>query len=167
MDEPNVSGEAGAAVAIFTDGWEAYQRQISAALAPLSPEQLALRVAPDLRSIGELACHIIGVRAAWFHVALGIGDAEFAAFQGWNRAGPVSDGAELARGMTATWEVIRRAVADFTLADLQAEVTGVRNGEPYRLQRGWIVWHVLEHDLHHGGELSFSLGAHGLHAPDF
>ncbi len=34
------------------------------------------------------------------------------------------------------------------------------------LVRGLEVRHVIEHDLHHGGELSFSLGAHGLAAPD-
>jgi uncharacterized damage-inducible protein DinB len=34
------------------------------------------------------------------------------------------------------------------------------------LVRGWIVWHVIEHDLHHGGEVSFTLGMHGLAAPD-
>jgi hypothetical protein len=29
-----------------------------------------------------------------------------------------------------------------------------------------VTWHVIEHDLHHGGELSFSLGAHNLPAPE-
>jgi uncharacterized damage-inducible protein DinB len=24
------------------------------------------------------------------------------------------------------------------------------------------VWHVAEHDLHHGGEISLTLGVHGL-----
>ena len=43
---------------------------------------------------------------------------------------------------------------------------GERAGEPYKLSRQWVNWHVIEHDLHHGGELSFSLGAHHLAAPD-
>jgi len=29
-----------------------------------------------------------------------------------------------------------------------------------------VIWQVIEHDLHHGGELSFSLGMHNLAAPD-
>jgi uncharacterized damage-inducible protein DinB len=29
-----------------------------------------------------------------------------------------------------------------------------------------VVWHVMEHDLHHGGELSLTLGMHGM-AADF
>jgi len=31
--------------------------------------------------------------------------------------------------------------------------------------RSWVVWHVLEHDLHHGGEVSLTLGINGLQAP--
>jgi uncharacterized damage-inducible protein DinB len=27
-----------------------------------------------------------------------------------------------------------------------------------------VVWHVLEHDLHHGGEISLTLGMHGIDA---
>lgn len=33
---------------------------------------------------------------------------------------------------------------------------------PDEIPRGWIIWHVIEHDLHHGGEFSYSLGALGL-----
>jgi uncharacterized damage-inducible protein DinB len=28
--------------------------------------------------------------------------------------------------------------------------------------RQWIVWHVLEHEIHHGGELSLALGMSGV-----
>ena len=34
--------------------------------------------------------------------------------------------------------------------------------DPVDLSRAWVVWHVLEHDLFHGGEISFALGMHGL-----
>jgi uncharacterized damage-inducible protein DinB len=34
------------------------------------------------------------------------------------------------------------------------------------LTRQWILWHVLEHDLRHGGELFLTLGIHGLPTPD-
>ena len=34
------------------------------------------------------------------------------------------------------------------------------------LSRQWVIWHVIEHDLHHGGEVSLMLGTHGLAAPD-
>jgi len=28
--------------------------------------------------------------------------------------------------------------------------------------RQWIIWHVLEHEIHHGGELSLALGNYEL-----
>jgi len=29
-----------------------------------------------------------------------------------------------------------------------------------------VIWHLIEHDLHHGGEIALTLGLHGLAAPD-
>jgi len=26
----------------------------------------------------------------------------------------------------------------------------------------WIIWHMIEHDIHHGSEISTILGVHGL-----
>src|ERR1051326_2556090 len=55
-------------------GWDTYQERLIKALEPLSEGQLSLRIAPQLRSIGELATHIIGVRAGWLYYTLEKGD---------------------------------------------------------------------------------------------
>jgi uncharacterized damage-inducible protein DinB len=55
----------------FYTSWKAYQDHLKDALAPLTAEQLALRAAPGLRSIGENAAHIIGCRIGWFTSTLG------------------------------------------------------------------------------------------------
>jgi uncharacterized damage-inducible protein DinB len=34
------------------------------------------------------------------------------------------------------------------------------------VSRSWVIYHVMEHDLHHGGELSLTLGIHGLPSPN-
>jgi uncharacterized damage-inducible protein DinB len=94
----------------FYTSWKEYQDPIKGAIAPLTAEQLELRAAPHLRSIGENALHIIGCRAFWFTNFLG------------------------------------------------------EDGQEVDLSRAWVVWHVLEHDLHHGGELSLTLGMHRLPA---
>src|SRR2546421_2970505 len=47
-------GDTNVTLAIMAAGWHAYQAQLSEALAPLTPEQLALRATPQLRSIEEL-----------------------------------------------------------------------------------------------------------------
>lgn len=49
MNDTNIT------LAMMTEGWQMYQRELNKALAPLSNEQLVLRAAPNLHSIGELA----------------------------------------------------------------------------------------------------------------
>ena len=159
--------EANPTLALLTQGWDAYQRQLADALEPLSLEQVTLRAAPNLRSIDELARHIIRVRVSWFHVVLGIGDEEFAAYRERNDPeGEPQSGSELAAGLRATWQTLRDALAGFTPEYLQGTVQRERGGQMYTFTRGWVVWHVIEHDLHHGGELGYSLGMRGLAAPD-
>jgi len=160
-------GEANVTLAVIAGGWQTYQDRLSSALAPLTPEQLALRAAPRLRSIEELARHIIGVRAGWFHNILGEGGEVFGAYHEWDRPdAPTRAASELVDGLAATWQTMQSALARFTPEDLMETLTGVRKGHSYAHQRGWVIWHVLEHDLHHGGEIGYSLGMHGLPAPD-
>jgi uncharacterized damage-inducible protein DinB len=137
------------------------------ALARLSPEQLALRAAPDLRSIDELTRHVIAVRAGWFHYNLEEGDEDFGAFH--ERDGPGSlprSADELVSGLGKTWQVMQEVMGRYTLADLQSTVQEEWEGKIYTYTRGWVIWHVIEHDIHHGGEIAYSLGMHGLTAPD-
>jgi uncharacterized damage-inducible protein DinB len=154
-------------VAAFYTGWTAHQDLITGALAPLTAEQLGLRVAPEVRTIGEIATHMIGARARWFHGALGQGGDDLAALQGWDRPGqPTRTAAELVEGLRITGRVIQAALASYTAADLMGTVTEEYGGQTYTFTRQYVVWHVIEHDIHHGGEISLTLGAHGLAAPD-
>ncbi|MDQ2714564.1 MAG: DinB family protein [Chloroflexota bacterium] len=161
MSEEHVS------LATVYKGWDVYQQHLITSIAPLSSEQLALRPAPHLRSIGELAAHIVGTRAGWFYLLLGEGGPDVERLTAWGDAGEVLPAAaELVQGLETTWQVIANALARWTLSDREQLYEGTRNGRPYSLTRGWVIWHLIEHDLHHGGELSFTLGMHRLAAPD-
>src|SRR5258707_8415126 len=48
-------------------GWDHHHHQMLEAVRPLSVDQLALRAAPQLRSIRELVAHMIAVRARCFY----------------------------------------------------------------------------------------------------
>jgi hypothetical protein len=50
----------------FLQGWKEYQDQLVVVVRPLTSEQLALRVAPNLRSAGEITAHLVAGRASWF-----------------------------------------------------------------------------------------------------
>ncbi len=64
--------------------------------------------------------------------------------------------------------MIQDALAHWTPADLEQpfQRPGDQSGTPEHRSRQWIIWHLLEHDLHHGGELSLLLGMHGVPALD-
>jgi uncharacterized damage-inducible protein DinB len=145
-------------------GWDTYQERLIKAVEPLSLDQLSLRLAPHLRSIGENGAHIVGTRAGWLYYVLEQGDDNLVALASWNQADqPARSAAELVHGLEATWQVIQDTLTHWTTADLAEMVHDTdENGEEQTYTRQWVIWHLIEHDLHHGGELSFTLGMHGL-----
>lgn len=157
-------------LAPFYKGWDGYQHHLVHALAPLSTEQLALRAAPHLRSVGIIATHIIGARARWLYYLLKEGDENLISLGTWDDPGqPARSAAELLSGLETTWQVIQDALHRWTIADLEEIFHDTNeNGEEEEeaLTRQWVIWHLIEHDVHHGGEISFVLGMHGLTAID-
>ncbi len=152
---------------VFTREWETYQDRLKAALAPLTAEQLALCAAPHLRSIGVDVRHIIAARVWWFHKFLGEGDPAIMPLVQWDDDGqPARSADELLYGLDETWKLVKGCLERWTPEDLQKTFPRQRRGEQVELSRAWVVWHILEHDLHHGGEVSLMLGMHGLAAPD-
>jgi len=118
-------------------------------------------------TLDELARHVIAVRAGWFHYNLEEGDEDFGAFHEWDGPGSLPRSAdELVSGLEKTWQVMQEVLGRYTLADLQSTIQDEWEGKIYTYTRGWVIWHVIEHDIHHGGEIAYSLGMHGLTAPD-
>jgi uncharacterized damage-inducible protein DinB len=156
------------ALAPLYRGWDGYQQHLVIALAPLSADQLALRAAPHLRSVEEIATHIIGARARWLYYVLREGGEDLAALGTWDRPSqPDRSAVELVSGLEATWRVIHDGLDRWTIADLEEVFHDTdENGEDETFTRQWVIWHLIEHDLHHGGEISFALGMHGVPAID-
>ncbi|MGZ3665712.1 MAG: DinB family protein [Ktedonobacterales bacterium] len=155
----------------FYASWKEYQDHLRAALASLTAGQLTLRAAPGLRSIGENALHIIGCRMYWFTEFLGEhGGEELQAYARWNElalapGAPIPTAAVLAQALDHTWHLMADCLARWSPADMRQTFPDVaEDGTPIEVSRAWVVWHVLEHDLHHGGEASLTLGMHGIPA---
>src|SRR6266852_8207167 len=158
---------------LYKPGWEHYQQAVILTIAPLSSEQLALSVEPQQRSIGELLEHMIGARFNWFHLWMGEGDPT----RDWNddqatSEPTVQEAAALVAMFEKSWHVIASALDRWTSADLEQLFLPPASHQAWLRKQGlveappqtrqWIVWHVLEHEIHHGGELSLALGTHGL-----
>lgn len=165
------NGEGNQTLATYYENWRLYQDHLTAALAPLTGEQLGLRAGPHLRTIREIAAHLIAGRVFWFCGFMGEGDQgdedELAALRTWDEPGaPAQSAADLVAGLDRSWRLMAERLARWSSADMARTFPHDWRGNHYDLSRSWVVWHVLEHDLHHGGEISLTLGMHGLRAPD-
>jgi len=151
--------------------WEKFNSLLERAIAPLTQEQLDLRPAKDLWSIRVLAGHIIGVRAWWFGATMGEGGEELLRFVDFDDhvEENQTDAAALVDGLSRTWACVATSLKSWSDEDLDQRFQRpipTREGErPWRT-REYIVWHVAEHDVFHGGEISLLLGMHGLKGLD-
>ena len=145
-------------------GWYEYQQTLIEALTPLTLEQLGLRPAPDLLSVGEIAVHIVQTRAAWFYFIMGDGGEEFKTIGKWKVREEISGNKEeILKGLETTWTRMQEIIKGWTAEDWEMTWPDEEDeSTPDNLTRPWIIWHLIEHDLHHGGEISIILGAHGL-----
>ncbi len=150
----------------FYKGWDAYQSLLIKTLAPLSSEELALRAAPHLRSVGENVAHIISGRVGNFMV-LGEAGVELAPLEQWDvPSAPLRSAAELVSGLESTWRMIQISLVRCTPADLEDVFVDGQGEDAPRFTRQSIIWSTIKHDLHHGGEISLTLGAHNVDALD-
>ena len=158
--------DEGFTLTTFYKQWKDYQEHIKESIAPLTDEQLALDVGTGLRTIGQNAMHIASCRAGWFTYTLGEdGGADVKAVAHWEEPGsPTRSAAEIAQALDSTWQFMADCLARWSPADMEQTVPDDWDGEIVQLSRAWIVWHVMEHDLHHGGVISLTLGAHGIPA---
>jgi uncharacterized damage-inducible protein DinB len=160
----------------FYEGWATHQRHLLTAIADLDEEQLALRPAPSEWSIWQLASHMAGSRAYWFHDVLGEGDPSIRDMfrvekttvpdvplenAGWedDEAQPRT-ATEIVDGFNRTWELIAECLDRWTADDIVAEIPQRRANRT--TTRGWVIWHLMEHEAHHGGAISLILGTNGL-----
>ena len=162
----------------FYEGWANHQGLVIDALRDLTPDQLALRSAAHQWAVWQLAAHIAGTRAYWFHDILGEGEPSIRELfrverttvpgvaledAGWeDDADDPRDAAELVDALQRTWGLVDGRLRRWTTEDL----AGVVQGRTRTHDRGWVVWHVLEHDLHHSGEISQILGSNGIPSVD-
>ncbi len=148
---------------VIYDEWRGYNRRLQKCVTPLTDAQLLLRPAPHLWPLGQVVQHIISVRAGWFSGTLQDPDAAMEAYMLWSgRDSPARSAAELVRGLGDTWAFIESRVKRWTDADGAQTFPDEDNGQVYQVSRSWVIYHVLEHDLHHGSEVSLILGMNGL-----
>jgi len=119
-----------------------------------------------------VAQHLVADRVWWFQLWMAQGSPELAPIVHWDPADPVEQAPltapELVAGLEATWRMIEDALNRWTTADLAqvfqppAAIGQAMQAAFGERSRRWIIWHVLEHEMLHTGELSLALGSYGL-----
>ena len=152
---------------VIYENWGDYQEKLRDCVTPLANEHLMLQPATHMWPLGQILQHIISVRAGWFSGTLQDEDETMNEYMAWGqRDSPVRSAAELVRGLDETWAFIQARLQRWTPADCGITCPDETDGEVYEVSRSWVIYHVMEHDLHHGGEVSLILGIHSLQTPD-
>ncbi len=154
-------------LAVIYENWRVYHEKLRGCIAPLTNEQLLLQPAADMWPLGQVVQHIVSVRAGWFSATLQDNDEAMNAYMLWGqRESPDRSAAELARGLDETWAFIEARLQRWTPTDCARTFPDEWDGQVYEVSRSWVIYHVMEHDLHHGGEVSLILGMNGLQTLD-
>jgi uncharacterized damage-inducible protein DinB len=156
----------------FYKGWGNYQQGLIETIEPLSTVQLALPASSHHWTLGMIAQHIVANRVWWFQVWMGEGNPDLAPIANWDPQETehdlTIDTPELVAGLKSTWQMITDSLARWTATDLSqtfsppSQMSAEEREMFGELSRQWIIWHVLEHEIHHGGELSLALGGYDL-----
>lgn len=144
------------------DGWDGYHRSIAAAVAPLTPKQLAFRAARDMLSVGEIAWHIGDGRVQWFSRLNAPGCAELLKEVETRPSPDLLDSTILVDWLERTWTMIGATLDQWTVDDLDETYPQPYQGKVYAVSRQWTIWRIMAHDIHHGGQMSELLAMQGI-----
>lgn len=146
--------------------WQHMQDELVRVVGLLSDTQMNMRIAPNLRTLGEQAEHIVRGRALWVHKV--VDDPSLEPMMNWDEPGdPTRSAAEVVVGLQHTWQILCAYIEPSTTdaADdpgMVLETVSEQEKDGLR-----TVWGMLDHDLCHAGELALMLGVLGLETPEF
>lgn len=148
---------------VIYDNWRSYNGKLQDCIAPLTTEQILLQPASHMWPLGQVVQHIISVRAGWFSGTLQDTDKAMDEYMYWGqRDSPARSAAELVRGLDETWSFIDSRLQRWTPTDCAQTFPDEWDGQTYEVSRSWVIYHVMEHDLHHGSQVSLILGMNNL-----
>ncbi|MEZ4733103.1 MAG: DinB family protein [Caldilineaceae bacterium] len=139
--------------------WEQVRRELLATIDKFSDEELTYTPYVGAWPVGQIMLHIADCEDNWLHAIVR------QEFTPW-----IFYDLKVYPSKAAIKEVLQRAhqrtlpfLASLDESALDQEYT-IPNDHAFSL--GWIIWHVLEHEIHHRGELSLILGLLGREGLD-
>ncbi len=153
--------------------WPQYNRRLRELVAPMTDEQLAIRPAPDLLPIWAALGHTAAMRVYWVCEVVGESGADTTPF--WDGVTTIDwaddldqprSASELAGAFDSTFAIVDGCLDRWTTEMLTEEIERRYADTVQVHSRGSILQRLLTHEAWHGGELSLTLGIHGLPQPD-
>jgi uncharacterized damage-inducible protein DinB len=148
--------------------WPQYNRRLREVIGAMTPEQLAIRPAPDLMPIWATVGHTAGMRVYWLCTIVGEPGWESTPFDiheedGWEDDLDHPRGAdELVEALDSTFGIVESCLDRWT-PDMLADLIRRDYGGAVQIHtRSSILQRMFSHDAYHCGELSQTLGIHGL-----
>ena len=140
--------------------WNQVRDDLLATIDQFDEEELTFVPFDSSMSAGEIMLHIGDAEEGWFRYVVS-GELET-----WPQFGLASFPTREAikAQLTSIHTRSEKFLASLVLADLERTIK-IPEEEAY-LPLGWIIWHVLEHEIHHRGELSLILGLLGREGLD-
>jgi uncharacterized damage-inducible protein DinB len=139
--------------------WPLVREGLFQALDQLTDEQLSFTPREGLWPLGQIACHIAEAEEGWFrHIVTG-------ELNDWPKYRP-EDHASVTAVKALLEEVHGRTIAYLDALDEAGLDRVIEASWGGKFSLRWIVWHVLEHEVHHRGEIFLLLGLLGMEAPD-
>jgi len=153
----------------FYDQWPTYNRRLVEVIGAMSPEELAVRPAPELWPVWATVGHTAGTRVYWLCGELGEAGAETTPFTdpmsgiGWeDDLDTPRDAGELVTALETTWRIVEGCLDGWTPEMLRESFVRQWGSERQVHTRASVLQRLFSHDAYHCGELSQTLGIHQL-----
>ena len=148
--------------------WPQYNRRLRDVVAEMTDAQLAVRPSPDRWPIWATVGHTAAARAYWLSEVAGEPGADATPFtvpmtEGWEDDLDHPRGAEeLIHALDSTFAIVEGCLDRWTVDSLGETIRREFLGSSSTHARGSILQRLFSHDAYHCGELSQTLGIHGL-----
>ena len=143
----------------YFDHWNTVWRDLLRAVAVLHEKHLDFQPAKAYsRTVGDILRHIIHLEQGWIHYVVR------RTLPAWPEEdnGRLNSLVDIQREMERVHQETMAYLETVPLDDFNRIVQVPGDGTP---KLGWILWHVLEQQIHHRGELYLCLSLLGLDRP--
>jgi uncharacterized damage-inducible protein DinB len=161
------------AVSRFYEPWALFNERLIEAIRPLDDAQLALRASPEHGAVWQLVAHTAGARVYWLCARFGEPCLEPTPFvdlatgEGWeDRPEEPRSALELVEALETSWRVVAGCLDRWTPEQLFEQFAPQADKRTLVKTRQGVIVRLLSHDAYHAGEISQTLGVHGLEPVD-